>query len=181
MPATIRNTGPTLFAIAEDAMAIERLIFEECGELSETLENWLAEVETALTKKADSYEYAMKHFEATEKMLKERAKAIMATAKTLENAREQMKGRIKDVMRMTNQSEIRGSQIVFKLTPGQRIRKIDEKLLPDVYKKERQVTVKYIDEELLQVDIDRAIEAKGDLPAGVTFEQVYALRTGVAK
>lgn len=181
MAKTDVKSGPTLFAIAGDALAIEKLIFEEGGELSPTLEAWLAEVDTALSTKADSYEYAMKHFEATENMLKARAKAIIATAKALENARERMKARIKDVMRMTNQPEIKGSHVVFKLVTGQRIRRVDEKLLHDMYKKERQVTEKYIDETLLQEHIDLAMANKMDLPPGVSFERVYSLRTAVAK
>ncbi len=170
----------TLYTIAQDALAIEQLIFEEGGELSETLEKWLADVETSLAKKADSYEFAMARFEATEEMLKARVKRVMAAAKALQNARERMKDRIKEVMMVTKQEEIRGAEVTFKLVRGQQIRKIDEKLLDAKYKKERQVTERYIDMAALEADI-AATKENEQYPAGVSFEQVYQLRKSVTK
>ncbi len=172
----VAKSGPTLFAIAEDAMAIERLVFEEGGELSETLEAWLAEVDTMLSQKADAYEFAMAKFAGTEVMLKEKAAKFLTAASALKNARERMNQRIKDVMIMANLPEVRGEMITFKLVKGQKIRRIDPTLLPDVYKKERQITEQYIDEQMLQVDI----ETNREIP-GVSFDQVYQLRKAVSK
>lgn len=176
----VAKPGPTLFAIAEDAMAIERLVFEEGGELSETLEAWLAEVDTMLAKKADAYEFAMAKFAGTEVMLKEKAAKFLTAASTLKNARERMNQRIKDVMIMANLPEVRGEMITFKLVKGQKIRRIDEKLLDPKYKKERQVTEQYIDMPALEADIETTGEGFA-FPDGVSFEQVYQLRKGVSK
>lgn len=104
-----------LIQIAEDSAALEELLQESGGELTETLEKFLDEVQTGLTTKADNYYSMMDHLSATAERYRKRAEAYRGAAKTAENVVDRMKDRIHMAMKLMNLQEIEGKSIRFKI------------------------------------------------------------------
>ena len=105
----------SLIQIAQDSAALEELLQEEGGELSETLETFLAEIETGLSTKADNYYAMMDHLNATGERYRKRSEAYRAAAKSAENVVERMKERIHAAMKLMGVQEIEGKSIRFKI------------------------------------------------------------------
>ena len=105
----------SLIQIAQDSAALEELLQETGGELSETLETFLAEIETGLTTKTDGYYSMMDHLNATAERYRKRSEAYRAAAKSAENVVERMKDRIHTAMKLMGVQEIEGKSIRFKI------------------------------------------------------------------
>ena len=105
----------SLIQIAQDSAALEELLQEEGGELNETLETFLTEIETGLTTKADNYYSMMDHLTATGDRYRKRAEAYRAAAKSAEGIVGRMKDRIHTAMKVMNVQEIEGKSIRFKI------------------------------------------------------------------
>lgn len=105
----------SLIQIAQDSAALEELLQETGGELTETLETFLAEIETGLTTKADSYYSMMDHLTATAERYRKRAEAYRGAAKTAESVVDNMKTRIHAAMGLMGVQEIEGKSIRFKI------------------------------------------------------------------
>lgn len=166
--------------LAQDALALEQLIFEEGGELSETLERWLAEVETNLTVKVDSYHFAMQRFESTAEMLKKRASQITTAARALENVQERLKDRIKLAMQTIGTDEVKGTEFRFKLARGKERVIIDEKQVSPEFFSEKTVVVRELNRDKL-VEAAKATPEGQAYPAGIRFEPAFQLRPYVNK
>jgi hypothetical protein len=105
----------SLIQIAQDSAALEELLQESGGELSETLETFLAEIETGLTTKADNYYSMMDHLGSTAERYRKRSEAYRAAAKSAENIVERMKDRIHAAMQIMGKTEVEGKTIRFKI------------------------------------------------------------------
>lgn len=105
----------SLIQIAEDSAALEELLQETGGELTKTLESFLAEIETGLTTKADNYYSMIDHLESTAERYRKRSEAYRAAAKSAENIVEKMKERIHAAMQIMGKSEVEGKTIRFKI------------------------------------------------------------------
>lgn len=158
-----------LIELASEALQIERMIMEQGGELDTQLEAWLDTVATQLSRKADSYSFVRDRLEASAKQLKERAQLFANTARALENARERLNDRIKEAIQVMEKTEVRGSDIVFKLVRTQPALKIVEAELPATYL--MTVTTQVPDKERLKADL----KAGASIP-GATLQPSYALR-----
>lgn len=175
---TTPQVPQTLRTIAEDALALEALIFEQSGELDATLERWLGEVGQSLTRKVDSYQFTLERFETTAKMLKARASQITAAARTLENTGESLRLRIKEVMRQTGLEEAAGTDFKFKLVYGAARAVIDEKQVEARFFKP--VTTHVLDKEALIAAAKTTKEGEA-FPSGIHFEPTFQLRSYVKK
>lgn len=169
----------SLMAIAHDALALEQLIFEESGELSETIEKWLGEIKNNLTTKVDNYHFLMQRFESSSEMLRKRASQVTAAARVLDNTVERMKDRIKEAMGIGGLEEISGSDFRFKRTKGADRVVIDERQVDPGFFIEQVVRV--LDKERLVLAAKEAIKAEQPLPAGIRFEPTFQLRPYVKK
>jgi hypothetical protein len=174
-----RPRSSTLMEIAQDAMALEQLIFEESGELGPTLEKWLDEVQGSLAVKVDHYHFAMQRFESSAEMLKKRAAQITAAARALENVSSSLKDRIKIAMETMGIDEVHGSDFRFKRTKGKDRVVIDEKVVSPEFYAER--VVRELDKERFLEVAGKALLEKRELPAGIRFEPTFQLRSYVKK
>lgn len=105
----------SLIQIAQDSAALEELLQETGGELTETLDTFLAEIETGIATKADGYYSMMDHLGATAERFRKRAEAYRGAAKSAENVVENMKIRIHAAMKLMGVQEIEGNSIRFKI------------------------------------------------------------------
>lgn len=179
MTTEVATKKPTLMAIAQDAMALEQLIFEESGELSETLEKWLGEIQNNLTDKVDNYHFLMQRFESSSEMLRKRAGQITGAARSLDNVVDRMKGRIKEAMHLGGLQEILGSDFRFKLARGADRVVIDERQVDPSFFTER--VVRELDKEKLLLAAKAAEAEDKPLPSGIRFEPTSQLRPYVRK
>lgn len=116
----------SLIQIAQDSAALEELLQESGGELSETLEAFLSEIETGLTTKADNYYSMMDHLGSTAERYRKRSEAYRQAAKSAENIVERMKERIHTAMQIMGKTEVEGKTIRFKIQNSPASLKIDE-------------------------------------------------------
>jgi hypothetical protein len=105
----------SLIQIAQDSAALEELLQETGGELTETLETFLDEIQTNLTTKSDSYASMMDHISITAELFRKKSEAYRAAAKSAENVVERMKERIHTTMDILGRDSIEGNSVRFKL------------------------------------------------------------------
>lgn len=124
----------SLIQIAQDSAALEELLQETGGEVTETLETFLAEIETGLSTKADNYFSMMDHLGTTAERYRKRSEAYRAAAKTAENIVERMKDRIHAAMGLMGVQEIEGQSIRFKIqkSPASLLIEADAKIPSDM-------------------------------------------------
>lgn len=116
----------SLIQIAQDSAALEELLQETGGELNETLETFLVEIETGLTTKSDNYYSMMDHLGSTAERYRKRSEAYRQAAKAAENIVERMKERIHAAMQIMGKTEVEGKTIRFKIQNSPASLKIDE-------------------------------------------------------
>lgn len=161
-----KSTLPSL--VLEASELIQKIIDAE-GEITEEVENALAEVEAKLSVKADSYAVIMDRFKLESDYYKEKGKELTELAKRLSNASDRMKEAIKFAMLKLKTNEIQGEDIKFKLSLSKPKLVIDEAKLPGEYKVQ---VVSYIpDKEKIQTALNL-----GDDVAGAHFETSHSLR-----
>lgn len=105
----------SLIQIAQDSAALEELLQETGGELTETLETFLDEMQANLLAKADSYHSMMDHLETTASRYRFRAKAYTTAAGAAENIVKRMKERMVVAIQLMGKEEVSGDSIRFKL------------------------------------------------------------------
>jgi hypothetical protein len=172
MTGSEKPLSKTLSELAAEAMLIEQYLIDSGGELNEQVEAWLAEVESKITEKVDSYKWCMDRFQSSARMLKEKADQFYNAAKMLENTSDRLKERIKLVMQQTNRSEIHGDHYVFKLSDSAPKIILSESKLPPKYR--YQVTTWEIDKEKVKEDFKAGVEIPG-----VESQPVKALRVSI--
>lgn len=164
----------SLMQIEADALALEQLIFEQGGELNETIEQWLAEVDQKLAQKVDSYNAVMDRFESTAAHLKKKADTFSAAARAVTNVRERLKDRIKNAMTVLGKTEMTGDHVVFKMVRTAPRLELNEKDLPAQYMIVRQITEP--DKERIKNELKDGIA----IPGAALLES-FALRPYVKK
>ena len=162
-----------LIQIAMDSAACEELLQESGGELSETLETFLAEIETGLTTKADNYYSMMDHLGSTAERYRKRSEAYRAAAKSAENIVERMKDRIHAAMQIMGKTEVEGKTIRFKIQNSPASLKIEEgaKLPPDM-------TIVTVTPDAAKI---KAALKAGELVEGCRLEQGTHVRSYLRK
>lgn len=83
-----------LHEIAGDFLALEELLMESGGEVTEEIETWMAENTLSLETKVDGYAALIAEWTADAEKWKTEAQRNSAHAKTLENSADKLKGRL---------------------------------------------------------------------------------------
>lgn len=101
----------TLFQISEEARALETLLDEIEGDISdpevaETIDNWLREYSNDLSAKADGYAALIKELEARSNARKAEASRMSELARTDDNKAKRLKERLKNFMEETGTLKI---------------------------------------------------------------------------
>lgn len=166
---------PSLVEIAKEVNAIEEMLLENGGEMNAHMEAYLANVHVALKEKVDGYSVVMAKLHAVSHHYKEQAEKFANAAKTITNFTERLEHNIKVAMQRMGVSEVKGTDIKFKLSPTKgRIVVNDLMKLPPACVIEKREMV--ADKEAIRQKLE-----KGELVEGVIFEQTYSLRTYINK
>lgn len=164
----------SLVSIVKEVATLETMLIESGGELTPEIEQMLTVKEVNLPAKVDSYEAMLGRLEVIEGLYKERAKLFSSAAKSLANAQDTLKERLKFAMKELGVTELMGHDIRFKLSASKPKLVIeDEKLIPKEYK------VQVISEE---IEKDRLTEdLKIGSVSGAKLEETFSLRKYVNK
>lgn len=164
----------TLLRRAEEKRALYQLIQEAGGEIGPILDQWESEITTNLKEKADNCNSLIESIELEESYFREKSKQCSEVARTLANARERLKDRIKYVMISTGVNEIEGNEIRFKLSNTKPALVLDEATLPVSWKMEI-ITIEPDKERI------RAALEQGEFIPGATLKESHALRVYINK
>lgn len=159
---------------AQDKIALYELIDESKGEVNETIENWLKEVEKNVTEKVDHYKWVQDELEAEVERLKEESKKLYGAANSIENIVTRLKDRLKFVMRSMATDELLGSTYRYKLSKSAPRLVVDESRLPSSYAIVKSYTE--TDKERIKEELNA-----GKTIPGAHFEEVFSLRSYVTK
>lgn len=120
-----QSASETLFAIAEHLYSLEALIFENDGEINQTIDDWLLEYRAKEEEKIDAYCHVIQRFEqiaAEAKRLSDRASRYRKSSTQLKSRLKeylQMKGKDKyETARFTLRVSQNGGMQPVELTPG---------------------------------------------------------------
>lgn len=164
----------SLVSIVRDVATLETMLIEAGGEMTPEIEAMLTVKEVNLPEKIDNYEAMLDRLEAIEALYKERAKMFSAAAKSLANAQDTLKERLKIAMKELGVTELLGHDIRFKLSVSKpKLVILDEKLIPKEYK--IQVITDEVQKDRLSEDLKI-----GSVP-GAILEETYSLRKYVNK
>ena len=155
---------------AQYSKLIQKVI-ENDGALDNATELDLANNEQALAKKVDSYDFIIKKLKADQSYFSDRIKEYQKAKKSLQNAEESLKGRIKLFLNINKASEVQGDDVVFKLCSSKAALIIqDESKVPEKYKK--QILITEVEKELLRQDLETGMEIEG-----AYLEPAHSLRS----
>lgn len=146
----------TLQNIIYNHKSLEELILENDGIISDEnqeqiLDQWMAENKNQLVEKIDSYAYKIKSLEQASASIKDKAKIMLAKAKTLENLSNNLNQRLFFAMKELG-LDIIESRHTFKINKNPPSLVIEnEDKIPLVYK--IQETTWIIDKEKLKQDL----------------------------
>lgn len=164
----------SLVSIVREVATLETLLIESGGELTPEIESMLTVKEVNLPEKVDNYEAMLDRLESIEGLYKERAKMFSTAAKSLGNAQDTLKERLKFAMKELGVTELMGHDIRFKLSATKpRLVIDDEKLVPKDYKVE--VVTTEVQKDKLAEDL------KIGSVAGAHLEESFSLRKYVNK
>jgi hypothetical protein len=129
--STKKELAPTedkksLVALADIAYQIKRVLMETGGELTPELEKAMAEVESKMPDKADSYVFVTQDLRNEAALWKKRAQDFAAVARTFENYADAMEESIKFACVKMNVTELEGAQYIWKLVKSKAAVMIDD-------------------------------------------------------
>jgi hypothetical protein len=106
-----KATSRDLFEIGDDLVALESLLYEVGGDISDddaaaAVDEWLTENHAALEAKLDGYGYLVKKFEEKAAFARAEAKRLSERAQARENAAKRMKERLKVFMEIHGQKKL---------------------------------------------------------------------------
>lgn len=154
---------------------VEILISQDEGDTSEEVVQTLVSLENQIANKVDSYVYVTDRLKVEAEYMKEKAKEFSNAARVLTNAADRIKLRVKEVMRESDMTEIKGEDFRLKLTPTKpRLVLGDMEDIREDYKVE--VIVKQIDKDKIVEALMAGLEVEG-----AHFEESFALRKYVNK
>jgi hypothetical protein len=175
MPQTNTDLPNTsLMALSADYQRLMNLLMETGGEITPELEEELTINATALASKADKYDFILARLETEEAHWKAQADRYARVARACANAHDRLRGGIKAAMLGMGVTEIAGENACFKLTRS----------APKLVLNERELHKDYIIETIVRgpnKDKIKGALKEGLVVAGAQFEDVVALRTGVAR
>lgn len=149
----------TLFELVAQSNSITQHLLENGGEISEELSKELESIGTDLAIKVDNYSTLLDRLDHEVDFWGSKADEIYRAKKSLDNLRTSIKNRIKDAMIMMNVTSIEGEHFKFNLQKAKKKTEIDEKILPDRYKK--QIVTTEINKEMIEEELKEGFEIQG--------------------
>lgn len=160
----------SLIAIVNEVNNLERALIESEGAITPEIESMLAIKDLQLPEKVDSYQFIMNRLELVESGYKMQADLFLRASKTLGNAKESMKERLKLAMQEMGVDELYGNDFRFmKLKTTGTLHINDEDSIPIDYKSARIVTD--IDKKSIKKDLEN-----GKVVPGAALEPGHSLR-----
>lgn len=138
----------TLFDVITTAAAIEALLIESDGEITEDIEKMLVVKDVQLPAKVDSYGVVMDRMKMIQEFYEEKAKRYKNFANAAQVVQERCKENINHAMNSLDTKELSGWETKFRLmrsAPSCNI--VDESAVPELYK--TQVITTKIDKKLI--------------------------------
>jgi len=123
----------TLALIMREIGSIEEAIIEGRGEIDETMEKSLENLENQKANKVDAYKYFIDKFESNAGYYKSKADDLKRVEKALKNASARIKDRIKYLLIDGPENEMIGNDYRFKIANSKPSLVIDESELEDEY------------------------------------------------
>lgn len=108
----------SLFKLTQDFSALDSLLAENGGEVSETLQEWMSINEENMKEKTDNYYLYMEHLQARVDYFKSMAKKFQEAAKLFENHKERLKENLHAAMGTLSVNELVGNDFKFKKVIG---------------------------------------------------------------
>lgn len=166
----MQKSTNNLFEIVQKSTNVLQQIIENNGELTEELEQALANVQLQYAEKIDGYQYFMERIDLESEYFEDKAAKYYKIAASLELLKSKLKENIKQSMRMLDYKEALGNDTKFKLVNGKSKLVIDENLLEPKWVMEVKTLVP--DKDRIRAALEQGIEVRG-----AYLEDVYQLRS----
>lgn len=171
----------TLFQLSCDMMAIEDALWENGGELTEEIEQSLAETEQSIATKVDGYNHIIASFDSQAEIIDKEIKRLTALKKTAENASKRIRQHVCDTMGMFGIEKLEGAYCKMSRARSTKT-EVDEEQITAAFINELQqlnaTLPPYIvaDFKVNKTALKDYIKAEGITPAGVEFVDNWSLR-----
>ena len=106
------TTKESLFSIGDSFYALESLIIENDGEITETVDQWLAEYEAKESDKVDAYCFLVGKYEE----IASEARRLAQRATTYKNKADSLKDRLKTYMELHDRQKIETGRFTVSVT-----------------------------------------------------------------
>lgn len=170
-----KSMNTSLINLTRDLAELETKILQADGEITPETELLLAQLTSDISKKVDNYDLFISGLKRKAEFYKAKAEEFARAQKTILNFVDRMRDRIKQVLPLYPNHEIKGEHAYYKLvTSGKKLVIDDESKLPSKYK----ITVSEIvpDKELIKSNLEDGI-----LVDGAHLEDIVQLRSGNVK
>jgi hypothetical protein len=162
-------------------MAIEDALWENGGELTEELQQALAETEQSIASKVDGYNHIIASFDAKAEIIDKEIKRLTLLKKTAENASKRIKQHVCDTMGMFGIEKLEGAYC--KMTRAKSTKtEVNEEQITAAFINGLQTLNEslpsYItaDFKINKTALKDYIKEEGITPAGVEFVENWSLR-----
>lgn len=159
----------SLFALTEEAMQINKILFETNGELTPELEKRLDELDITSQDKVEAYSVTCERFLIEYDWLKRKADELLKIARAYKAVEERLRENIKRHMLALGLKEAKGNTIRYVISQTKEKLVIDEDKLSDKYK--MSVTTLEPDNERIREELN-----KGEHVEGAELQGGFALR-----
>jgi hypothetical protein len=166
--------NPSLVDLHNELQMVSEDIIRMGGELTPETEKELEQALEELCRKTDGYGAVIKQLESKAAFWKDQKKECEVSQKTIENAIERLKSRMKYVLSQTEGEALQGEFYRFFLAKTAPSMDVNVALLPGQYKKTELVVSP--DKTAIKAAMDR-----GETIPGVTMIETKALRSGRPK
>ncbi len=154
------SDSKSLVTLAEESAKLEIALSESGGELTPEIEAMLAEIDVALPEKVENYSLLIDRMTTLSAFYKDRAKFIERMASAAEKVVERCEFNLKLAMEKTGQTEIRGIDVRYKLSPtAGKVVIENEELIDPAYTVIEQV--RKIEKKRIGEDLKAGVPVKG--------------------
>lgn len=150
----------SLVQIVNQVTALEMLLIESGGQITEEIEKALLVRETHLPEKIDGYALTVERFDMISAHYRQQANFYLDLAKSAENVVDRCKDNLKNAMKEMNVTELVGNDVKYKLSPtNPTVLVEDDSQVEDAYKI-KEVLVK-VDKKKIAEDLKLGVPVKG--------------------
>lgn len=147
----------SLIEALKDYTDIITAIYDNNGEINETLETALVTVETRIANKVDSYDAVIRRLKAEAELWDRKKREADSIKKSCEHALEFLNSRIKSVLEV--KGELHGNEVTAKLVKNPPSLVLDRLSLPEKYLKTTVIVEP--DKDKIKEDLKRGVEIMG--------------------